>query len=135
MTAIVWKFLKPIIEPILLPLVAIIAGGLVFLVMHFWIVWFHDPAIEMAAREGYVVEAEKIALQAKFDQEHKYRMAAQNASIGYAQILTEVRDRQAIEQEQSEAKIHEYEQKLQADGGACYLRSDADVDGVRNAAP
>lgn len=129
MSALLWKFL----EPILTPLVAVLAAVIVFVVMHFWIIWFHDPAIKKAAREGYVAQAEQIALQAQLDQERAYRVTAQNAVAGYAIILSEAHDRQAAEQEQTEAKINEYKQKLQAAGNACYLDSDADVDSVRNA--
>jgi hypothetical protein len=78
-----------------------------------------------AARSGYVLEAEKTAAEAKAAKIERDRAAAQIFIDAYQVQVMNRQTLDALENEQHEQEIADYEKKLSAAGRACHV-TDAD---------
>ncbi|MBZ9600774.1 hypothetical protein [Phyllobacterium chamaecytisi] len=78
-----------------------------------------------AARSGYVLEAEKKTAEAKAAKMEKDRAAAQIVIDAYQVQLLNRQTLDALENEQHEQEIADYEKKLSAAGRTCHV-TDAD---------
>lgn len=125
-----WSIIKPVVEPILTPIMIAAAAGLALTGAHFYDRWIDDPAVARAAREQYVSLSEVASLQAQLEQERSLRRAAEAAILNHAQALSEAEERYAAEAERSAQEKLEYEAQLEAAGRACYL-DHADIEWLR----
>ena len=115
--------------------VTLAAGGIagaviVFSALRLWDVAVDDPAVRREALIGYVRQAEYEAEKAKAEEAARQRDAAARAAKSYADILADVRGREATAREQLEQRIADYEQELSAAGRSCRL-TDRDIEWLR----
>ena len=96
-----------------------------------WNTLFDNPRVARAAREGFVVLAEKTALEARLAEERRRADAARNAVSGFAERLAESRTAQAAAEEKLEQDIAAHEQALRDAGRSCPL-DQSDIDWLRN---
>lgn len=125
-----WSIIKPVVEPVLTPIMIAAAVGLTLAGAHFYDVWIDDPAVARAAREQYVSLAEVSSLQAQLERERLLRRAAENAVANHAQALFKAEERYAAEAERYAKEKLEYEAQLHSTGRACFL-DDADIEWLR----
>lgn len=86
-----------------------------------------DPAVERAARAGYVVIAEKTALEAQLAKERRLAVAAAQSLEEYRKRLSASQQAENEASERHETEIAEYEAKLKAAGNEWRLdRGDLD---------
>ncbi|MFK4060717.1 hypothetical protein [Brucella anthropi] len=90
----------------------------------------HDPSIRREARQGYVLEAQKIALEAKLAERDRQIKAGQLVIESYQEQLRNARKAEQERIEQTEQEIADYEKKLAAAGRSCLLNSD-DIEWMR----
>lgn len=106
--------------------VTLAAGGIagaviVFSALRLWDVAVDDPAVRREALIGYVRQAEYEAEKAKAEETARQRDAAIKAAQSYADILADVRGREATAREALEQRISDYEQELSRLGRVCRL--------------
>ncbi|MGO7115559.1 hypothetical protein ACCS79_03505 [Rhizobium johnstonii] len=89
------------------------------------------PATERAAREGYVLLAEKTSAEAQATEMQRQRDAAAQALEEHRKRLASARAAEAAARDRLEMEITENEKRLDTIGRACRL-DDADVDFLRN---
>lgn len=90
----------------------------------------HDPMIEREARQGYVFEAQKIALEMQLAERDRQIKAGQMVIESYQEQLRNARRAEQERNEQTEQEIADYEKKLAAAGRSCLLNSD-DIEWMR----
>src|SRR5690606_39047093 len=87
---------------------------------------FHDPMIAREARSGYVLEAQKTALEAQLAERDRQINAGNLVIESYQVQLRNARAAEAEKSAQTETEIAEYENRLKQAGRSCDL-DDADV--------
>jgi hypothetical protein len=92
---------------------------------------FDDPGVARQARTGFVIEAERDALAARLGEEHRQRLAAEEAADWLRVWLAGAEAQAANDAERFEREADEYEKKLAAAGRSCFL-DDADIEWLRN---
>jgi uncharacterized lipoprotein YmbA len=90
-----------------------------------------DPWVVSQARQGFVVTAERDALAARLDEEHRQRLAAETAADWLRIELAGQEAQAAIEAEKTEQEIADYEKKLADAGRSCFL-DDTDLEFLSN---
>lgn len=90
----------------------------------------HDPATRREARQGYVLEAQKTALEAKIAEQQRQISAGNLVIESYQEQLKNSRAAEAAHAEQTELEIAEYEARLKDTGRRCEL-NDADIEWLR----
>jgi hypothetical protein len=90
----------------------------------------HDPMIEREARQGYVLEAQKTALEAQLAERDRQIKAGEYIITAYQQQLSNARAAETARAEQSEQEIAAYEKRLADEGRICRLDG-ADIDWLR----
>lgn len=115
----------------LLDYVKIAAGfALGILIMGLFNTFIHDPMIEREARQGYVLEAQKTALEAQLAERDRQIAAGEYVISAYQEQLSNARAAEQAKSEQSEQEIAAYEKRLADEGRACRLDG-ADIDWLR----
>lgn len=90
----------------------------------------NDPSIRREARQGYVLEAQKIALEAQLAERDRQIKAGEFVISAYQEQLSNARAAEQARSEQSEQEIAAYEKRLADEGRACRLDR-ADIDWLR----
>ena len=109
---------------------AVAGAVVVFTVMRTWDALVDDPAVRREALAGYVRQVEYEAEKAKAEEAARQRDAAVRAAKSYADLLADVRGREATAREQLEQRIADYEQELSTAGRSCRL-TDRDIEWLR----
>lgn len=121
---------SPVLSRFMAPL-AFAAGVAVALAgAGLWDRYIDDPAVERAARQGYVVLAEKAAAEAELTETRRQLAVTVAARDRYQLGLAQAQRLSADRAEQLESEIADYERKLDAAGRACRLDG-ADIEWVR----
>ncbi len=81
----------------------------------------HDPLIKREARQGYVLEAQKTALEAQIAERDRQIKAGKYVISAYQEQLSNARAAETARAEQSEQEIAAYETRLADEGRACLL--------------
>ncbi len=81
----------------------------------------HDPMLKREARDGYVLEAQKTALEAKLAEMDRQKKAGEFVISAYQEQLKNARAAEAEKSQQTEAEIKAYENRLADTGRACLL--------------
>lgn len=107
------------------PFVPWIVAGVGFVVLIASLVlydhYFDDPAIAKAAREGYVREAEKIALAAQLDEMQRQRDQANEVLHSFSLQSANRAQLNLLKISKLEDDIDEYEAQLRQAGRSCGL--------------
>lgn len=112
------------------PLVAGAAFLLAIIGAALWDRWIDDPAVAAAARHGYVLEAEKDAAAAELAEVRRQLAVVTELRDRFALDLSQVQAAAAAHAEKLESEIAAYETQLVAAGRACRLDR-ADIDWLR----
>ena len=83
-----------------------------------------DPQVRRLARQGYIAEAEKAALQAEMQEVRRQKLAAEANALLWHQQLVRLQGEQDAREAEVEADIAEMEAKLKASGRSCPLTDD-----------
>ena len=109
------------------------AGGVALLVVGYFgfQVWLaaHDRSVADAAREGYVILAEKTAAEAKAAELQRQLSAATAAKQSLQEQITKDTAEDAQREKEREQRIFEYEVRLSQANRRCTLDS-GDVDAI-----
>lgn len=109
---------------------AVAGAVIVFSALRLWDVAVDDPAVRREALAGYVRQAEYEAEKAKAEEAARQRDAAVRAAKSYADLLADVRGREATAREQLEQRIADYERELSDNGRSCRL-TQRDIEWLR----
>lgn len=90
----------------------------------------HDPMVEREARAGYVLEAQKTALEAKLTEQQRQTEAGKLVIASYQEVLKNARADEAEKSQQIETEIAGYEVRLKEAGRRCDLDA-SDIDFLR----
>ncbi len=96
-----------------------LAAGIVLMLAYNALI--HDPMIEREARQGYVLEAKKTALEAQLAERDRQIKAGGYVISAYQEQLSNARAAETARAEQSEQEIAAYETRLADEGRACLL--------------
>lgn len=125
------RFLSGLSSTIAAVLGLVTGAGAALALFLAWNTLFDNPSVAKAAREGFVVLAEKTALEARLAEERRRADAARKAVSGFAERLAESRTAQAAAEEKLEQEIAAHEQALRDAGRSCPL-DQSDIDWLRN---
>lgn len=92
--------------------------------------FIENPRIARDAREGYVREAEKAALDAELREVRRQLDAAEKAATLWQAQLTRAQKEEDERAQQVESDIAEFKAKLLAENRSCSL-SDSDIEWLR----
>ncbi|PYE89564.1 hypothetical protein [Phyllobacterium leguminum] len=90
----------------------------------------HDPMIHREARQGYILEAQKTALEAQLAERDRQVNAGQIVIDAYQAQLKNARETERAKSEQAEQEIAAYEKRLVDEGRTCRLGVD-DIEFLR----
>lgn len=112
-------------------IVAIVAVAATWGAAYLYNVAIDNPHIAREARNGYVLQAEKEALQAQITEEKRQRAVAQLVAQGLRKEVDRLTDEQRLAEERREQGIAEYEKKLRDANRDCYL-DESDIEWLRS---
>ena len=126
--------IRVLVKRVLGPFLPWIVGGvgLVALIasLTFYDKYIDDPAVAKAAREGYVLEAEKLALTAQLDEMQRQRDQANEILFSFSQKTANRAQLNLQKISKLEDDIDGYEAQLRKAGRSCGLTG-ADINWLR----
>lgn len=127
--------IRALVKRVLGPFLPWVVGGvgLIALIaaLTLYDLYVDDPAVAKAAREGYVLEAEKAALAAELDEMQRQRDVANAALYSFSQKSANRAQLNLQKISKLEDDIHGYEAQLLKAGRSCGL-TDADINWLRD---
>lgn len=92
--------------------------------------WIENPRIANDARQGYVREAEKAAIESELREVKRQRDAAERSAAAWQEQLQRYQEEAKKRSEEVEKDIAEFEAAIAAGGRSCKL-TDADIKFLR----
>jgi len=124
------KIVEAVLGRFAVPLAAMGAFALALTGAALWDRWIDDPAVAAAARHGYVLETEKDATAAELAEVRRQLAVVTELRDRFALDLSRSQAAAAAHAEKLESEIAAYETQLVAAGRACRLDR-ADIDWLR----